>query len=133
MEAIERVYQCLNEFHAYNIATCTEGKPHVRVFGTALLYEGKLYIQSGKRKAFYREGLENPHVELCAWRGPEWMRLSGELVEDDRREVKVAMLEKAPELRGMYDPDDGNMLMLYFKDATATFNSFTAPTETVTF
>ena len=66
-------------------------------------------------------------------KGGEWIRVSGTLVEDDRREARVAMLDAYPALRRMYDPDDGNTVVLYFKDATATISSFTAPPETITF
>jgi uncharacterized pyridoxamine 5'-phosphate oxidase family protein len=43
------------------------------------------------------------------------------------------MLDAYPSLRGMYSEDDGNTEVLYLKDATATFSSFTAPPETVKF
>ena len=33
----------------------------------------------------------------------------------------------------MYDENDGNTQVLYFKDAVATFSSFTAPAEEVRF
>jgi len=43
------------------------------------------------------------------------------------------MLEAYPELRSMYNPEDGNTQVLFFKDASATFSSFTAPPETISF
>lgn len=43
------------------------------------------------------------------------------------------MLEKMPSLKGSYSPDDDNMQMLYFKNAKATFCSFTGAPETVEF
>ena len=84
-------------------------------------------------KAVSRQIAANPKVELCAFKGGEWLRLSGRLVNDDNREVKVAMLEKMPSLKGMYSADDDNMQMLYFTDAEATFSSFTSEPETVRF
>ena len=63
----------------------------------------------------------------------KWIRLTGTLVEDDRREARVAMLDAYPHLKASYDPDDGNTVVYYFKDATATFCSFTAAPDTVTF
>ena len=65
--------------------------------------------------------------------GGAWLRVSGELVEDDRREARVSMLEAYPSLKGMYDPDDGNTMVLYFRTATAVFSSFTKPDEIVQF
>jgi uncharacterized pyridoxamine 5'-phosphate oxidase family protein len=43
------------------------------------------------------------------------------------------MLDAYPNLRAMYDENDENTQVLYFKDATATFSSFTAPAEVVKF
>ena len=56
-----------------------------------------------------------------------------ELIEDDRVEARRAMLEAYPSLQGMYKEDDGNTEVLYFKDATATFYSFTSAPRTVKF
>lgn len=133
MNAIESVARFLEEAGTYYLATTEGDQPRVRPFGTVLVYEGKLYIQTGKVKPVSRQILENPKVELCAFQDGKWLRVSGELVNDDRREVKVAMLDKMPELKAMYSADDDNTQMLYFKNASATFSSFTAAPETVTF
>ena len=73
---------------------------------------------------------DNPKAEICAFNNGSWIRIAGELVNDDTREVKTLMLEKMPVLRNMYNEDDGNMQMLYFKTATVTISSFTSPSET---
>ena len=75
----------------------------------------------------------NPKAELCAFKDGRWLRLSGELINDDSREAKVAMLDKHPQLKTMYSPDDDNTQVLYFQNAEATFSSFTAPPETLRF
>ena len=133
MSGIEKVYQFLDDANTYYLATVEGDQPRVRAFGTALLYDGKLYIQTGKVKPVSHQIAENPKVEICAFKGGKWVRIAGELVNDDNRDVKVAMLEKMPSLKGMYSADDDNMQMLYFKNATATFSSFTEEPETVTF
>ena len=133
MENLERIYKFLEEAGTYYLATVEGDQPRVRAFGTVLLYEGKLYIQTGKIKAVSKQIKANPKVELCAFKDGSWIRLSGILEEDDRREVKKAMLDKMPTLRAMYSEDDGNTEMLYFKSGEATFSSFVAPSETVTF
>ena len=130
MEGIERVLQFLDEAKTYYLATVEGDQPRVRPFGTALVHDGKLYIQTGKVKPVSKQLAANPKAEICAFKDGQWLRVAGELVNDDTREVKVAMLEKMPQLKGMYDPDDGNMQMLYFKNASATFSSFTAAPET---
>ena len=133
MKNIERVYQFLNEAQTYYLATVDGDQPRVRPFGTILLYEGRLYIQTGKVKDVSKQLAANPKAEICAFKDGKWLRVAGELINDDDRAVKVAMLEKMPSLKAMYDPDDGNTQVLYFKNATATFSSFTEAPETVTF
>lgn len=133
MEAIEKVCQFLEEAGTYYLATAEGDQPRVRPFGTALLYGGRLYIQTGKVKNVSRQIAANPKVELCAFHAGKWLRLTGELVNDDSRDVKVAMLEKMPTLKAMYSPDDDNTQVLYFRNATATFSSFTEAPETLTF
>ena len=85
------------------------------------------------KKEVSRQIAANPNVEICAFKDGEWLRLSGELVEDDRREARVSMLDAYPELKAMYDPDDGNTQVFYFKNATAVFSSFTKPQEVIEF
>ncbi len=133
MENIERVCQFLSEAGTYYLATVEGDQPRVRPFGTVLLCGGRLYIQTGKVKPVSRQIAANPKVEVCAFKDGKWLRVAGELVNDDSHDVKVAMLEKMPSLKGMYSADDDNMQMLYFKNATATFSSFTEAPETVTF
>ena len=133
MEAINKVCEFLTEAGTYYLATMEGDQPRVRPFGTVLVCGGKLYIQTGKVKAVSKQLAENPKAEICAFKDGKWLRVAGELVNDDNREVKVAMLEKMPSLKAMYSPDDGNMQMLYFKNAQATFSSFTEAPETVCF
>ena len=97
------------------------------------IFEGKLYIQTGKVKPVAKQILANPKVELCAFKDGVWLRVAGELALDDRVEAKKSMLDAYPQLRGMYDENDGNTAVFYFTHGEATFSSFTAPPETVTF
>ena len=131
MENIERVCKFLDDVKTYYLATADGNQPRVRPFGTALVYEGKLYIQTGKAKEVSRQLKANPRAEICAFDGAKWLRIAGELVNDDRIEPKAAMLEKHPELKGMYSAEDDNTQVLYFKNATATFSSFTEAPETI--
>lgn len=130
---MERVYNFLKEAGTYYLATVEGDQPRVRPFGTILLYEGRLYIQTGKSKKVSRQLAANPKAEICAYKDGEWLRVSGTLVEDDRREVKTAMLDEYPNLRGAYSEDDGNTQVWYLERATATFCSFTREPETTTF
>ena len=130
---MERVCKFLKEAETYYLATVEGDQPRVRPFGTAHIFEGKLYIQTGKVKAVSRQLAANPKVEICAFMKGKWLRLAGELVEDDRVEAKASLLEAYPSLQKMYAADDGNTQVWYFKNATATFSSFTSEPEVITF
>ena len=133
MTAMERVCSFIKEAQTYYLATVDGDQPRVRPFGTINIFEGKLYIQTGRVKDVAKQLAANPKAEICAFKDGVWIRVAGELVDDDRVEPKKAMLEAYPELRRMYDPEDGNTEVLYFKNAKATFSSFTAAPETVEF
>ena len=131
--SIADVYNFLKTNRVYYLATVEGDQPRVRPFGTVMLYEGRLYIQTGRKKNVSKQIGKNGKVELCAFDGHCWLRLTGTLVDDNRREAKVAMLNLYPGLQKMYKPDDGNTQVLYFKNATAVFNFFGKKPITVKF
>ena len=121
---MQEVYEFLKACGTYYLATVEGDQPRVRPFGTAHIFEGKLYIQTGKVKNVSKQLHANPKAEICAFKGGEWIRVAGELVEDDRTEARQSMLDAYPSLQKMYSADDGNTEVFYFKDATAVFSSF---------
>lgn len=130
-EGLDKVVKFLKDAGVYYLATVEEDQPRVRPFGTAHVFEGKLYIQTGKKKDVSKQLMKNKKAELCAFLNGDWLRLSGSLVEDDRREARLSMLEAYPSLQAMYSADDGNTQVLYFEDATAVFSSFTKAPEMI--
>ena len=130
---MEEVVKFLKDADVYYLATMDGDQPRVRPFGTAHIFDGRLYIQTGKIKKESRELHKNPKAEICAFKNGEWLRVSGELFEDDRIEAKVSMLDAYPNLKSMYKADDGNTEVFYFKNAAATFYSFTKEPRTVKF
>ena len=130
---MQEVYEFLKKCETYYLATVDGDQPRVRPFGTVNVFEGRLYIQTGKVKPVSKQLMANPKAEICAFHNGTWVRVAGELVEDDRVEARKSMLDAYPSLRKMYDENDGNTQVFYFKNATATFSSFTAAPETVTF
>lgn len=130
---MEKVCEFLKSAGVYYLATVEGDQPRVRPFGTAHIFEGKLYIQTGKSKPVSKQLAANPKCELCAFKDGVWLRVAGELVEDNRVEAKKSMLDEYTNLRAMYDENDANTQVLYLKNATATFSSFTAAPEVYTF
>ena len=129
---MEKVYEFIKKCGVYYLATIDGDQARVRPFGTIDIFEGKLYIQTGKGKDVFKQA-SGSKVELSCFDGEKWLRLAGTLVDDDRVEPKKHMLDNYPNLRAMYDENDPNTAVLYFKDAKATFSSFTAAPEVVEF
>lgn len=121
---MEKVCKFLKDVGTYYLATVEGDQPRVRPFGTAHIFEGKLYIQTGKVKPTSAQLAANPKAELCGFKDGVWLRVAAELVEDDRVEAKKSMLDAYPNLRGMYDENDGNTQVFYMKNVVATISSF---------
>ena len=130
---MQEVYDFLKACNTYYLATVEGDQPRVRPFGTVDIFEGKLYIQTGKVKDVSKEMQANPKVEICAFNGEKWIRVAGEVVRDDRVEAKEHMLDSYPNLKTLYRTDDENTEVLYLKNATATISSFTEEAKVIKF
>ena len=130
---MQEVLEFLQKSGVYYLATVEGDQPRVRPFGTAAVFEGKLYIQTGKVKNVSKQIQANSKVEICACKDGEWLRVAGKLVRDDRVEAKEYMLSQYPHLKSMYSAEDDNTEVLYFKDATATISSFTDEPKVIKF
>ena len=133
MTAIEKACEFLKICGTYYLATADGDQPRVRPFGTAHIFEGKLYFQTGLVKDVAKQMAANPKVELCGFHEGKWIRISGEAVHDPRIEAQESMLEAYPSLRGMYQPGDGNTAVYYLKNAKAVISSFTEAPESFEF
>lgn len=130
---MQEVYDFLKKCETYYLATVENDQPRVRPFGTVDMFEGKLYIQTGKVKDVSKQMAANPKIEICAFNGGKWIRIQAIVAEDDRREAKQHMLDAYPSLQRMYSADDDNTQVLYLKDVTATISSFTDEPEVIKF
>lgn len=132
---VQKVRDYLHECGTFYIATVDGDQPRVRPFGVAEVYNGKLYIQTGKKKNVFKQMMANPKFEITAIKpsGSEWIRISGKLVNDDSRDAKAYVLEQNPSLEGMYSANDDNTAVLYITDGVATLCSFTEPAKEIKF
>jgi len=130
---MEEVYDFLKECGVFFLATEEGEQPRVRPFGAINVYEGKLYIQTGKVKNVSKQMQDNPNVELCGYVDGKWIRVEGTVVRDERIEAKESMLDANSELKSMYSADDDNTEVLYFANGKATFSSFTEPPRVIEF
>ena len=121
----------LRDCGTFYLATSADGQPRVRPFGAVCAFEGGLYIVTNNQKEVYRQMKANPKVEICGMHRGTWIRLEGEVAEDERREARAAMMEaNRAALSGMYTIDDGRMTVFRFVRGAAKICAFTAEPRT---
>ena len=131
---VQEVLAYLREAGLFHLATCEGDQPRVRPFGAEAEFEGRLYIETSNRKKCFDQMMKNHKVEISAMgKDGSWLRVAATVVEDDRREARQRMMDEVPSLSRLYSVDDGKMEVLYLKDATATFYSFTGEPRVVKF
>ena len=131
---MQKVYEFLKDAGTYYLATVDGDQARVRPFGAIHIYDGKLYIQTGKTKDVAKQIATNPKVEICAMSKGDWIRVCGTLVLDERVEAQESMLDAYPNLRKMYTTgSEGNTAVYYFKDAVATISSSSHEPEIIHF
>jgi len=130
---MKTVFDFLKKTGTYYLATVDGDQPRVRPFGTINLFDGKLYIQSGKSKEVAKQIKANPKIELSAFDGKTWIRVAATLAEDNRAEAQESLLAAYPQLRDRYAVNDGNNVVYYLKDAIATFYTFDGEPKEVRF
>ena len=123
---MKEVLQFLQDAGVFYIATMDGDQPRVRPFGAINEFDGKIYIITSNEKDVYKQMQKNPKVEISGMnKEGKWIRLSCEVVRDDRTEAKKSMLDANPTLRAIYSEEDGKMEVLYFQNANASICSFT--------
>lgn len=123
---IQKLHKFLREAGTYYLATSDGEQPRVRPFGTALLFEDKIYILTSRKKNVSKQIDSNSMFEISAMNtSDKWIRVSGILKTDDRIEVHQAMLEAYPHMKDMYTADGENTHTLYLDKVKAVIYSFT--------
>ena len=64
---MREVFDFLKKAGVFFIATEEGDQPRVRPFGAVDVFEDRIYLQTGRDKAFSRQIAVNPKVELCAF------------------------------------------------------------------
>lgn len=123
---MEKTINFLKEAQTFYLATINNNKPEIRPFGAISCYNGKLYIMTGAKKDVAKQIELNNNVAISAMCGGNWIRISTTLIKDEDINAKKAMLDQNPNLRNMYNENDSNMVVYYFKNTKSTFCSFTS-------
>ncbi|MPM39319.1 hypothetical protein SDC9_85952 [bioreactor metagenome] len=132
-ENIQEVYAFLRQCNTYYLATIDNDQPRVRPFGTIDIFEDRLYIQTGKSKLVSHQIHINPKIEICGMAAGKWIRIEAEAYADERLEAKQHMLDAYPQLKMMYQADDGNTEVFALTKVTATIASFTEEPKIIKF
>ena len=122
---MEKTVKFLNEAGVFFVSTINGNKPEVRPFGALNVYDGKLYLITNNKKDVFKQIEKNNNVAISAVCGSKWIRINTKLVKDERVAAKKAMLDANPNLRAMYNENDGKVEVLYFTDTVSTISSFT--------
>ena len=130
---MQEVYEFLKACGTYYLATADGDQPRVRPFGTIDIFDGKLTIQTGRKKDVAQQMLTNPKIEICGFHKGTWLRVKAVAREDARIEAAEHMLEAYPSLKKMYQPGDGNTMIFALEQGEAVFSSFTEPARTIRF
>lgn len=122
MEAVQKVYEFLADAKTYYLATVENDQPRVRIYGTYLLFEDNLYIMAFRRTNAVGQLESNNKAEIATFHNGQQLRLTCQLTEDDRQEVRNAMAEKMPMLKDVAGERYRNFVMMKVTHATAVIS-----------
>ena len=119
MTNVEKVSRFLDEAKTFYFLTVDGDKPKGRPFGFHLLDGDKLYFGCGTFKNVFSQLKKNPHVEVLAVRGGEFMRYDGmvKIVKNDDLLIKVR--NALPQVMNLYDKNGWEMGMFYLENGHA--------------
>lgn len=120
---MEEILAFLKENKPYYLATSDGDQARVRAMGTIHIFEGDLYFQTGRNKKMYSQLKANPKVEICAYDGKRWLRITACAHEDKRIEAVESLLDGYPRLRERYTPGDGITTVFRLDIGSAYFDS----------
>lgn len=124
---MNHIVEELKNVKVFYVATVEGDQPRVRPFSSVAEFEGKAYLCTNNTKEIYRQIMANPKVEISGMgKGGTWIRISANLVHDDRDEARAAMLADPTGPSNLYKVGDGIFEVFYMEDAVCTKYSFTA-------
>ena len=129
---VEDVAVTLDRMGLQYLATIgLDGRPKVRPVQYMVLQGGKLWFCTNSEKAMYAELQSCPFIDLCAIRlekdeiSTSWIRFSAEVVFEENRDVKQAIMEKSAIVHELYgnNPDHPLFKVFYLKDIRGSVNN----------
>ena len=132
MKTIDEVGAALAKAGVFFLATVDGDKPRTRPISFKMMVDGQLYFGVGCHKAVYRQMQANPHVEVCACKGADWVRYSGTAVFDSSAALYKKACETLPLLARIYNKESGLVLGIFrLENASADFGNLMGVQQTV--
>lgn len=134
MNPIEKVNDFLTEAGTFYLTTADGDRPKCRPIAFHMAAGDKLYFGVGDFKEVYRQMRENPHVEICAVVGKEFLRYYGTAVFEKDGVIAEKVLQAAPSMRKIYNEETGYRLAIFhLEDASAEFRGMLGVREAYSF
>lgn len=131
MTNAEKVNEFLDRAGVWFFLTTDGDQPKGRPFRFHLLQNDTLYFGTGTFKRVFRQMTANPHVEILAVCGSEFLRYDGTVVLEETDDLAEAVLAKAPAMREVYNDSTGLRLgMFHLTDGTVEICTATGQKET---
>lgn len=121
MSNAAKVSEFLNKAGVFYLLTTDGEQPKGRPFGFHLLVDDKIYFGTGTFKKCFHQLTTNPHVEVLAVNGSDFLRYDGvaKVVKSD--ELLAKTREAIPEIMAMYDKNGWEMGLFYLENGHAEF------------
>ena len=115
----EKVGEFLDKAKIFYFLTTDGTQPKGRPFGFHMMDGDKLYFGCGTFKNVFHQLTANPHVEVLAVNGSEFMRYDGtvKVVKDEALIQKVRMI--MPKIMETYDKNGWEMGLFYLEGGHA--------------
>ena len=113
MTNAQRVHEFLNQAGVWYFLTTDGNQPKGRPFRFHLLKDDTIYFGTGTFKQVFRQMTENPHVEILAVCGDEFLRYDGEAVLEESNDLAAAVLANAPDMQKIYNDTTGYQLGMF--------------------
>lgn len=128
---MNKVVEELKKVKVFYIATIDGDKPRVRPFSSVAEFEGYIYLCTGRHKEIYKQLSNNPHIELSGmYDGGTWLRVSADVIEDNRVEAEQAVLDDPTGPSQLYKAGDGRFAVFKLTNVKAyKYNFYSAPEE----
>lgn len=124
-EHVEKVNAFLDKAGVWYFLTVDAGRPKGRPFGFHVLKDGVLHFGTGTFKRVWGQLTQDPHVEVLALKGGEFMRYDGTVVLDDDETsdaLTQAAIQRSPALQKVYNDETGKRLgTFHLADGHAEF------------